>query len=88
MSDVYLKAGDFVSVVMPVFNPDDHMLREAIKSVLLQDHARLELIIVEDPGSSDASVAAGFKDDRIVYIKNPVRTSFVTQLNIDRKSVV
>ena len=42
-----------VSVIMPVFN-GERFLRQALDSVMAQDYAPLELIVVDD-GSTDAS---------------------------------
>ena len=45
---------DLISVIMPNFNGQKY-IREAIESVLHQDHSRFELIVVDD-GSTDESV--------------------------------
>lgn len=61
-----------VSIVMPAYNAAA-FIGEAIASVLAQEHARWELIIVND-GSTDgtAGIIAGFTDPRIRCINLPV----------------
>ncbi len=62
-----------ISVVMPVYNHEAYVA-EAIASVLGQDFADFELIIVND-GSTDASedVVLGFDDPRIHYFSQANR---------------
>jgi glycosyltransferase involved in cell wall biosynthesis len=56
-----------VSVVMPTWNQAGY-LREAIRSVLLQDDPRWELIIIDNFSDDDtAGVAGSFADTRIRY---------------------
>jgi glycosyltransferase involved in cell wall biosynthesis len=57
-----------VSIVIPTYNYAAY-LSQAIRSVLRQDHAHWELIIVDD-GSTDSTAAsvAAFPDPRIQYI--------------------
>lgn len=60
-----------ISVVMPVFNRAA-LVGEAIRSVLAQDFADFELIVVDD-GSSDgtADAVAAFDDPRVRLIRLP-----------------
>jgi len=59
-----------VSVVVPLYNKEDH-ITSAIQSVLGQDFADLELIVVND-GSTDGSAEAVKPFlDRIVYEEQP-----------------
>lgn len=61
---------DLVSVIMPSFNTEKY-IAESIKSVLCQTYTNLELIIVDDCSTDRTDeVVAGFKDDRIKYLKN------------------
>lgn len=61
----YTRAMPAVSVVLAVYNGDEH-LAQAIESVLSQTYEDLELIIVDD-GSTDRSpqIVASFTDSRI-----------------------
>ena len=71
-----------VSVVMTVLEPDPRYFPEAVASVLAQDYANLELVIVEDPSTrSAAELLSQFSDPRIVHHANPERTSHTRQRN-------
>jgi glycosyltransferase involved in cell wall biosynthesis len=71
-----------VSVVMTVLEPDRRYFPEAVASVLAQDYANLELVIVEDPSTrSAAELLRAFDDPRIVHHANPKRTSHMRQRN-------
>ena len=73
---------DLIAVVMPIFSTVDKYVREAVKSILSQDHANLELIIIEDPSDCVAErTVREFSDVRTLYIMNSQRTSFVQQIN-------
>ncbi len=58
-----------VSVIIPAYN-SEKFIAEAIRSVLRQTYADLEILIIDD-GSTDATgdVARGFSDPRIKYIR-------------------
>ena len=60
-----------ISVVMPVFNRQDRVAK-AVDSVLAQDHADFELVIVDD-ASTDRTVEViqGYRDPRIVLLQQP-----------------
>ncbi len=60
-----------VSVVIPAFNRVG-TIREAVKSVLSQSHADLELLVVDD-GSSDGTMSAlaDMTDPRLRLLANP-----------------
>ena len=72
-----------ISVVMPLFNPDEYFRLSAL-SILKQTHANLELILVDD--SLDAgwgnSFPEIFEDERVVYIHNEERAGIAESLNI------
>lgn len=59
-----------VSVVIPLYNRRDY-IADCIQSVLEQDFADFEIVVVDD-GSTDGSdeVIAGLKDSRIRYYRN------------------
>jgi glycosyltransferase involved in cell wall biosynthesis len=69
-----------VSVLMPVLNPHPVYFREAVASILAQQLADIELVIVEDPGESSAAELLP-ADSRVRHIRNPARTSLVDQRN-------
>ena len=48
--------GPLVTVVVPVYNTPEGPLRRCLRSILAQDYANIELIVVED-GSSKECVA-------------------------------
>lgn len=64
-----MRSDDLVSVALPVFNGADH-LESVAKSVLAQDHERLELVI-SDNASTDGTeeIARGLvaADRRVIY---------------------
>ncbi len=68
---VWSKQVPAISVVMPVFNRQGRVVR-ALESVLAQDLADFELIIVDD-ASTDATVRVieGYHDPRIVLVRQP-----------------
>ncbi len=77
-----MQPAPLVSVVMTVLEPDPRYFREAVASVLAQDYANLELVIVEDPSPLSAGeMLKAFDDPRIVYVANPERTSHSRQRN-------
>jgi glycosyltransferase involved in cell wall biosynthesis len=71
-----------VSVVMPVYNAERYV-HDAVRSILQQTHAHLELIVVND-GSTDGSVAVleQFDDPRMCVIHNPRNMGLVASLNV------
>jgi glycosyltransferase involved in cell wall biosynthesis len=61
-----------ITIVIPTYNRA-HLIKDAIKSVLVQTHKDWELIIVDD-GSTDEPkdiVDAFTKDDRVLFVKRP-----------------
>lgn len=70
-----------VTVLMPVYNGEDH-LSEAIKSILNQTYKEFELLIIND-GSTDKSeeIIKGFNDERIKYVVNNKNIGLIKTLN-------
>lgn len=59
-----------VSIIMPSYNTADY-IGESINSILNQTYQNFEIIIVDDCSTDNTDeVIAGFKDDRIKYLKN------------------
>ncbi|MFA0415183.1 glycosyltransferase family 2 protein [Vibrio renipiscarius] len=73
----------FVSVLMPVYNAQEH-LSEAIESILNQTYRNFEFIIIND-GSVDSSdeiiKAYQSNDSRIKYYKNECNLKLIKTLN-------
>jgi glycosyltransferase involved in cell wall biosynthesis len=63
----------FVTIIIPVLNGEAYIAR-AVQSVLNQEFADLEIVIIDD-GSTDrtSAIIAGFKDPRIRYEYQPRR---------------
>lgn len=74
---------DSVSLCIPVYNGAPY-LAAALASARAQDHARLEILVVDD-GSTDDSVAvaqaAAEQDARIRCVRNPVNLGLVGNWN-------
>lgn len=70
-----------ISVIMPVYNAEKY-LQAAIESILAQDIADFEFIIIND-GSSDKSdmIIRSFGDSRIRYFQNTINKGIVFSLN-------
>ncbi len=71
-----------ISVVMPVYN-GEKFLRKALESVLKQDFADFEFIIIDD-GSTDttADIVRGYSDSRIRFIQNGINKGLATTCNV------
>lgn len=71
-----------VSVLMPLFAPNERHLREAIESVFAQTLGEWELVLVEDPPASIArAVAESYGDSRIRHHLREARSSLADALN-------
>ncbi len=70
-----------VSVVIPVWNGERY-LKQAIESILAQDFADFELIVVDDGSTDDsARIAAGFAPDRRVKVLKQENAGVVAARN-------
>ena len=71
-----------VSVIMPVYNTDEHFLRPAISSILNQTFKDFEFIIINDGSTNNAEdVILSYKDKRIKYHKNKTNLKIIKTLN-------
>src|SRR4051812_38085369 len=71
-----------VSVLMPVFKPDERFLRQAIDSLRAQTIDGWELVVVEDPPASNArEVITSFGDARLRHHLRAKRSSLPDALN-------
>ena len=60
-----------VSVLTPIYRPDERFLREAIESVLAQTFADFEFLLLDDcPDDDRSAVVKSYRDPRIVYLRN------------------
>jgi len=60
-----------VSVLVPVFRPQESHLRQAIESVLGQTYANFELLLLDDcPDSPSEAIVRSYTDPRIRYAAN------------------
>lgn len=76
-------SGPTVSVIMPVYNGEEY-IAQAIRSILDQTLADLELIIISEFGTSPASIAAigQFDDPRLVHVQNGEKLGLIASLNL------
>lgn len=60
-----------ISVIMPVYNTQEPLLREAIESILNQTYTDFELIIIDDGSKNNVSeVVKSYTDERIKFYQN------------------
>ena len=68
MSEASGRAGPLVSVVVATYN-SSHLLRYALRSILLSDHWNLDVVVVGDHCTDDTpSVISSLADERIRFI--------------------
>lgn len=71
-----------ISVVLPVYNGAEY-LSESVASILAQTVDDFELIIVDDCSQDDSpQVIGGFRDSRIITLRNDVNLGLPASLNI------
>jgi glycosyltransferase involved in cell wall biosynthesis len=76
------KSDELVSIILPVLNPNPLFFSSAVESLLNQNYQNIEIIIVEAPSEcTGEKIVRSFRDPRIRYVLNPVRTSLRDQLN-------
>jgi len=81
MTGESIQAAPQVSIVLPTYRRA-HVLAGAIRSVLRQTFADLELIVVDDNSPDNTSeVVASFSDPRIRYVKNDPNLKLPRALN-------
>jgi glycosyltransferase involved in cell wall biosynthesis len=70
-----------VTVLMPVYN-GERFLREAIDSILQQDHPDFEFLIINDGSKDDsAEIIASYSDPRIKAVDNEKNLGLIATLN-------
>ncbi len=75
------ESSPLVSIVLPTYKRA-HLLAQAMRSVLDQTHANLELIVVDDNSPDDtAQAVASFDDPRVRYVKNDPNLKLPRALN-------
>lgn len=77
---------DLVSIILPTYNRA-RLLGRAIRSALAQSYREIQLIVVDDASTDDTEeVVAGFRDSRILYLRNPgnLRASGARNVGIAR----
>ncbi len=81
MQNIERMTSPLVSIVLPTYKRA-HLLAQAMRSVLDQTHANLELIVVDDNSPDDtAAVVQSFDDPRIRYVKNDPNLRLPRALN-------
>ena len=75
-----------ISVIMPTYNTELSILKEAVESILTQTVPDFEFIIIDD-GSANGSdeYLNSLRDERIRIIRNPQNIGITKSLNIGLK---
>lgn len=70
-----------ISVIMPVYNGEKY-LKEGIDSILCQTYSDFELLLINDASIDQTEkIILGYKDSRIIYIKNDQNLGLIKTLN-------
>ena len=70
-----------ISVIMPAYNAEKY-IKEAIDSILSQTYGDFELIVLNDCSKDRTEeIILSYRDDRIVYLKNPQNMGVAATLN-------
>jgi len=65
------------SIILPIYNGEKY-IKETIDSVLQQTFTDFELIIINDHSSDNSEkIILGYKDKRIVYLRNEKNLNIV-----------
>src|SRR5574344_958516 len=71
-----------LSVLMPVYNTEESMFRQAIESVLNQTFEDFEFIIINDGSTNNVEdVVKSYSDKRIKYFKNETNLKIIASSN-------
>ncbi|MBQ7763940.1 glycosyltransferase family 2 protein [bacterium] len=71
-----------ISIIMPVHNEPENILRTAINSMIRQTYEDFEFIIINDASQNNAEeVILSYKDKRIKYFKNEENLKVIKTLN-------
>ena len=74
---------NLISIIIPVFNPNDIQFRESIYSLLKQDYQNYEIIVINDGTNNGFDFSSIVKlDDRIKLINLNENQGISTALNI------
>jgi glycosyltransferase involved in cell wall biosynthesis len=75
-----MSRSELVSVLMPAFKPE--FLREAMSSVLRQEHGEIELLVGDNSGDpSIRAIVEEFNDPRVVHVPSHAVTGGSVKLN-------
>lgn len=75
-----------ISVVMPTYNTEVPILREAVESILSQTFRDFEFIIIDDGSDNDSTeYLESLEDQRVRLIRNPQNLGITKSLNIGFK---
>ena len=75
-----------ISVVMPTYNTEVPILREAVESILSQTFRDFEFIIIDDGSDNDSpEYLKSLEDQRVRLIQNPENMGITKSLNIGFK---
>lgn len=71
-----------ISVIMPVYNESDMVLKTSINSILNQTYKDYEFIIINDASKNNVKeIILSYKDSRIQYLENDKNMGIVKTLN-------
>lgn len=75
-----------VTVLMPIYNTQEEILRATIDGILEQTFTDFEFLIINDSSTNNVEdVVLSYQDPRIVYIKNPKNMGISESSNLGLK---